>query len=430
MALRKQYSYLLVANGLVALAAITINALIPRMYSINDLSNYIFIKRIITTMLSIQLVGANLSIPFFYPKVKQLKVFTDAIKLVFFTTLFANLLVGFVILKLGLFEPDSIGFVSFLLFSLTLAYNTLTFSIIRAQQNFKKAALQHCKNMFIYPVVGLIITQSLPHYFLFIFSLSFFDNTYTLTRILTTHLPRNDSDAIHKEYSIGRLIRYGLQRYPMFVSQIFIAALPIVYLKVIEDIERIAVWGAALTILRLVIMLAGPVNVMVLPRFSEMLKQGRLDVRDEVWMINMVALIAGPLLMGILYFLMGPAIHLWIGVDVTAYALDLKILSFCMPFMLSTELVRGTVDALQARSINSAIYIISIFASASMVLIYSWSTGFETYLLLVYLLIVYVLIYFASIYSLHKKIIFKKDQIIYLVSASIVILTIISIAAQ
>ena len=304
MALRKQYSYLLIANGLVALAAITINALIPRIYSVNELSNYIFIKRIITTMLSIQLVGANLSIPFFYPKVKQLRVFIDAIKMVFLTSLFTNLLVGFVILKTGLFEADSIGFISFLLFSLTLAYNTLTFSIIRAQQAFKKAAFQHSKNMFIYPIVGLIITQSLQQYFLLLFTMSFIDNTYTILRILKTHPDTIDTDNSQGEYSISRLINYGFQRFPMFFAQIFIAALPIVYLKVIGDMERIAVWGAALTILRLVIMLAGPVNVMVLPRFSEMLAKGQLDVRDEVWKINMVALVAGPLLMFVLYFFM------------------------------------------------------------------------------------------------------------------------------
>jgi len=134
--------------------------------------------------------------------------------------------------------------------------------------------------------------------------------------------------------------------------------------------------------------------------------------------------------MFVLYFFMGPAIQLWIGVDVSSYHRDLIILSFCMPFMLSTELVRGTVDALQARSLNSSIYIVSILVSASIVLLYSWLTSFESYLLLVYLLIVYVLIYLASIYSLHIKIRFKKDQILYMISSSVIILAIIYIVAQ
>ena len=414
--MRRQYSYLLIANGLAAAATIIINALIPRIYSITDLSDFILVKRVITTVLSIQLVGLNISVAYFYPRVKVGQVFLDAIKLFLLVTVPSIIVIGVSISLAGFLDNESISIISYLLFSFTLSYNTLTFSIIRSQQNFKRAAIQHVKNMFLYPVICLLITDTLAHYFLVLFIVSVLDNSLTIRGILVSPIMEPKGEENIEDYSFAGLAIYGIQRFPMFITQIFIAALPLLYLKSINEVERIVIWGAALTMLRLVIMLAGPVNTIVLPRYSELLAQRDSNVKREVWKLNVFALGAGPFLMATLLLLMNPLIELWIGIDTAPYQMDTMLLSFVLPFMLASELVRSTVDALQTHSLNSYIYIFSITAAATFVAFVIAFSGFNVYHILVYLILVYAFIYVLSIYNLHRKISFDGTQMRYLIS--------------
>lgn len=412
--MRKEYSYLLIANGLAAAATIIVNALIPRIYSISDLSDFILIKRVITTILSIQLVGMNISIAYYYPRIRSIKVFKDALKLFLWVTLPMIIVIGVIIQVVGFLNEESIGIVSYLLFSFVLSFNTLTFSIIRSQQNFKRAAIQHVKNMFLYPVICLLVTSDLSSYFLLLFGVSVLDNSLTIRGILRSKPIKTEDAPSVGEYSLPGLAGYGIQRFPMFVTQIFIAALPLMYLKSINEVERIVIWGAAHTILRLVIMLAGPINTIVLPRYSELLGHKDARVRDEVWKLNLLALGAGPFLMLGLFLFMNPLIEIWIGIDAQSFQVDTMILSFIIPFMLAAELVRSTVDALQTQSLNSFIYLLSITISASIVGVMVLISGFVVYHILVYLILVYVFIYIFSLVRLHGKINFSRHQVIFL----------------
>jgi len=217
------------------------------------------------------------------------------------------------------------------------------------------------------------------------------------------------------DYSITLLTKYGLQRYPMFISQIFIAAMPLMYLKSINEVERIVVWGAGFTILRLVTMLAGPINTIVLPKYSEMLSKSDSNITNEVWKLSILALVVGPPLMLGLHFAMNPMIEFWIGIDTTPYVVDTIILSCVMPFMFGAELLRSTVDALQTHSLNSYIYIWSIVLAASIVSAIVSISGFSPEYILNYLILVYAFIYFFSNASLHLKIKFNKPQLCYLI---------------
>lgn len=429
MSKHKSYFYLLIANILVAFATIIVNALIPRMYSIEHLSNYLLIKRVIMTLLSLQLVGLNLSIPYYYPKYGDPKIFKDALRLALFITLPAILLTGSIVLWWGLLTNEIIGIRQYILYSFTLSLNVFTFSVLRAKKDFKKASIQHIKNMFIYPLFSLLVTDTLANSFLILFILSTIDNIVTLKLLFRTSKNRY-SDALKEKssYNIWMLVQYGINRFPMFISQVFLTALPLIYLKQIGDIQRIAVWGAGLTILRIVVMFAGPVNTIVLPRFSGMIANDEKYLMKEVWILNMSALALGPILNGVFYYWMGPVIQFWIGIDMIQYSKDISLISTIIPFMLATELIRSTVDSIHKKGINSYIYMAGVIIAGVLILIFSGDHEIGPSSILYYIMTSYILLYLFSILYLQRVLQFTRKyilSILFLFSINLILVSLI-----
>jgi O-antigen/teichoic acid export membrane protein len=115
--------------------------------------------------------------------------------------------------------------------------------------------------------------------------------------------------------------------------------------------------NSTISLVRIFLVFVGPLGIILLPRISQALAQGKVDqVKRGIEMLLMWVLFGG-LLMSFSLSLFGPEIlKLWLGNVSVNGAWTARVLLIALPFYAIVGVLRSPIDAASERGYNSIIY--------------------------------------------------------------------------
>lgn len=390
---------LTILNGLIVVGGVFIlNGLIARLYGLEILGEFLLVKRTLSAVVGILLIGMNIGLPNYLSRNFEKSYGDNTFILFLIITLPLTVILVFGILWFEIKGFYYEYFWVYIIFSLGISTQFITYALYRGYMNMIGANMFQLLGTAIIPII--IFTNVVNLY-----EGLFWIGSSVLIIMAIGFITRNKGVnflAISFNKSI-QIIQFGLERIPSFVAQfILLAGVPI-YLAQTETFESVAYFNSSLSLVRLSLIFVNPIGMVLLPRISNKLASG--DKQDITNILN-ILLKAGIVLsvIGTTYCFIGAPVILkfWLGEvsDIGVTILRLAILA--LPFYTFSGLTRSPIDVVSERGYNSLIY---GFAAVSMIIIIFIGEVFELNLLTTALfsfLISHIIAGFGSSYIIQK----------------------------
>ena len=340
-------------NGLIVIGGIFIlNGLIARIHGLELLGEYLLIKRTLSAVVGILLIGMNVGLPNYLSRNLQ-RSFGD-ISFILFIIVTIPLTV---ILIISIFWFDITGFYSehfwiYIIFSLGISAQFITYALYRGYMNMIGANIFQLLGTAIIPIIVFTFVIDLYEGFSWI-------GSCVLIVMIFAFIIRNKGINIHEinfEQS-KKIIIYGLERIPSFVAQfILLAGIPL-FLAQTVNFESVAYFISSLSLVRLSLIIVNPIGMVLLPRISNKIASGAMD--DVANFLN-IFLKAGIVfsVIGTAYFYINAPLILtfWLGEVSETGITILRLTILALPFYTFSGLTRSPIDAVSEKGYNSLIY--------------------------------------------------------------------------
>ena len=340
-------------NGLVVICGVFIlNGLIARIHGLELLGEFLLIKRTLSAVVGILLIGMNVGLPNYLSRNFQ-RSFGD-ISFILFIIVTIPLTV---ILIISILWFDITGFYSehfwiYIIFSLGISAQFITYALYRGYMNMIGANIFQLLGTAIIPIIVFTFVIDLYEGFSWI-------GSCVLIVMIFAFIIRNKGINIHEinfEQS-KKIIIYGLERIPSFVAQfILLAGIPLFLAQTI-NFESVAYFISSLSLVRLSLIIVNPIGMVLLPRISNKIASGAMD--DVANLLN-IFLKAGIVfsVIGTAYFYINAPLILtfWLGEVSETGITILRLTILALPFYTFSGLTRSPIDAVSEKGYNSLIY--------------------------------------------------------------------------
>ena len=340
-------------NGLIVIGGVFIlNGLIARIHGLELLGEFLLIKRTLSAVVGILLIGMNVGLPNYLSRNFQ-RSFGD-ISFILFIIVTIPLTV---ILIISILWFDITGFYSehfwiYIIFSLGISAQFITYALYRGYMNMIGANIFQLLGTAIIPIIVFTFVIDLYEGFSWI-------GSCVLIVMIFAFIIRNKGINIHEinfEQS-KKIIIYGLKRIPSFVAQfILLAGIPL-FLAQTVNFESVAYFNSSLSLVRLSLIIVNPIGMVLLPRISNKIASGAMD--DVANFLN-IFLKAGIVfsVIGTTYFYINAPLILtfWLGEVSETGITILRLTILALPFYTFSGLTRSPIDAVSEKGYNSLIY--------------------------------------------------------------------------
>ena len=340
-------------NGLIVIGGVFIlNGLIARIHGLELLGEFLLIKRTLSAVVGILLIGMNVGLPNYLSRNFQ-RSFGD-ISFILFIIVTIPLTV---ILIISILWFDITGFYSehfwiYIIFSLGISAQFITYALYRGYMNMIGANIFQLLGTAIIPIIVFTFVIDLYE------GLSWIGSCVLIVMIFA-FIIRNKGINIHEinfEQS-KKIIIYGLERIPSFVAQfILLAGIPL-FLAQTVNFESVAYFNSSLSLVRLSLIIVNPIGMVLLPRISNKIASGAMD--DVANFLN-IFLKAGIVfsVIGTAYFYINAPLILtfWLGEVSETGITILRLTILALPFYTFSGLTRSPIDAVSEKGYNSLIY--------------------------------------------------------------------------
>lgn len=343
-------------NGIVVLLSIfVLNALIARMYGLEVLGEFSYIRRITVSIISVLLFGMNIGLPYYLSRKENTNyAYSAGIIFIIFSTPLILLTSWF--LSSGVIhglEGNSI--LIYFSYILGIGMQFLTYGLYRGHMNMVGANILQLICTAIVPILAFIYFDGLENTLLLIgLATCLISLIGFLYRIKTAH------KTVNLVKNVVRLIKYGIVRLPSFLSQfLLIAGLPIIVSSQIT-LSDMAFLNAGISIVRLALVFVTPLSMILLPRISHALAKGkRFEVGKGISSLMIITIYFSTVVCCAVYFYAEELLNLWLG-DVTTEGVSIvKMIILAFPFYSVMGVLRGPIDASSEKGYNSIIYVSS-----------------------------------------------------------------------
>ncbi len=345
-------------NGLVVIGGVFIlNGLIARLYGLETLGEFLLVKRTLSSVIGILLIGMNVGLPNFLSQ-KFNKSYGDNTFFIFW--LITIPLTVFFIAGIFLFDITGFNqdyFWTYLVYSLSMSAQSISYGLFRGYMNMIGANFLHLFGTAIIPItifaLGFNLYDSMLMIGLLVFSM-----------MIIGFILRNNGLRIRNinfQHS-KKILGYGLERIISFISQfILLAGIPI-YIAQKVSFESVAYFNSSLSLVRLSLLIISPIGMVMLPRISNKLAN---NYKSDVTNILTIFLNAGIMLsiIGSAYCFINAStiLEIWLGEVNETGSLILKISILALPFYTLSGLARSPIDAVSEKGYNSLVYGIAAF---------------------------------------------------------------------
>ena len=350
-------------NGVIVIGGVFfLNGLIARIHGLDVLGEFLLIKRTLSAGVGILLVGVNIALPNYLSRNFEKSYADNAFILFLIITVPMTILLIMGILLFNIKGFYSNQFWIYVLFSLGMSAQFITYALYRGYMNMVGANVFQLLGTAIIPIVVFISVATLN-------DALFWIGCSVTTIMVFSFLFRNKGihlDAITFHHS-KKIIIYGVERIPSFVAQfILLAGIPI-YLAQKVNFESVAYFISSLSLVRLSLIIVNPVGLVSLPRISNKLASGSIEVVTN----NLIILFKAGIiisLIGTTYIYLNASLILkfWLGEFSNEGVKILKSVILALPFYAFSGLTRSPIDAISKKGYNSIIYGI---AAISMIIV-------------------------------------------------------------
>jgi len=343
-------------NGLAVLAGIFfLNGMIARMYGLDVLGEFSYIRRIVASCISVLLFGMNVGLPYFisrntnpnYAYGGGVLFICISLPLIFFITWLIN--IGYFP---GLKAEDSH---IYFLYIIGIGTQYLSYSIFRGHMNMIGANILQLLCTAVIPIIAFFYFSTLSHTI----------NQIAVCILLVSLLGFfYRMEAVKKPFELLRyvslLFKYGYARLPSFLAQFFlIAGLPILLAKEITS-ANMALLNAGISIVRLSLIFVTPLGMILLPRISHALAQGKkFEVGQGMEILLTTTIYFSTIICCIVFLYTEELLIIWLGQISTDGILLVKLVILAFPFYSVMGVLRGPIDAGSEKGYNSLIYVIA-----------------------------------------------------------------------
>ena len=340
-------------NGLVVVGGVFIlNGLIARIHGLEHLGEFLLIKRTLSAIVGILLIGINIGLPNYLSRNFQ-KSYGD-ISFILFIIVTIPLTV---ILIVSILWFDITGFYSehfwvYIVFSLSISAQFITYALYRGYMNMIGANIFQLLGTAIIPIIVFTIVIDL-------YEGLFWIGSCVLIMMFFAFIFRNKGLNIHEInfHQSKKIVKYGLERIPSFFAQfILLAGVPL-FLAQTVNFESVAYFNSSLSLVRLSLILVNPIGMVLLPRISNKIASGAMD--DVANFLNIF------LKAGIVFSVIGTAycyinapfiLSFWLGEVSDGGITILRLTILALPFYTFSGLTRSPIDAVSEKGYNSLIY--------------------------------------------------------------------------
>ena len=353
-------------NGVIVIGGIfVLNGIIARIHGLDILGEFLLIKRTLSAGIGILLVGMNIALPNYLSRNFEKSYGDNALLLFFIITVPMTILLITCILIFDIKGFYSNHFWIYVLFSLGMSAQFITYALYRGYMNMVGANVFQLLGTAIIPLIVFASVATLND------GLFWIGCSVTIIMVFA-FLIRNKG--IHLAAITFRqskkIIIYGFKRIPSFVAQfILLAGVPI-YLAQKVNFESVAYFNSSLSLVRLALLIVNPIGMVLLPRISNKIATGLINEVNNMLNILLKAGLFLGVIGAIYFYINAPLIlKLWLG-EVSVNGVNiLRLTILALPFYTFAGLSRSPIDAVSERGYNSLIYSLAAIVMISIIFI-------------------------------------------------------------
>lgn len=338
-------------NGLATVVGVfIITGIIARNFGLEQLGEFLLIRRIITASVGIILIGSNISLPSIFPRnqdssyiiISLITFFLVSVPLIFIISYLLN----FYINDSGNFFPYF-----FYLFGFTVV--TLSYSLYRSQMKIVGANLIQFLSLTLVSLVCVFLTDNIQNLFLLmgivmiVFGFLFF----------YFGLPSLNQLKIKQE-KILEFFYFGFVRTPGIIFQfILIAGIPMISISFLSLTNQ-AFLNAGISLVRIFLVIVGPLGIILLPRISKdfKLNKNNFKLSGNLSILLKTTFYYSLITTFVLILINNQILNIWLGSFTSETNLNITIILSSVPFFVLAAVLRSPIDALSNYGYNSIIY--------------------------------------------------------------------------
>jgi len=340
-------------NGIIVIGGVFIlNGLIARIHGLEVLGEFLLVKRTLTAVVGILLIGMNVGLPNYLSRNFERSYGDNAIIIFIVITIPLTLLLIAGILWLNISGFYSDYFWLYIIFTLGICSQFITYGLYRGYMNMIGANIVQLLGTAIIPIVVFMNVKNIYEGLLWIGSI-------ILIIMVFAFIIRNKGlKILEVTFSkIKKIIRFGLERIPSFISQfVLLAGIPI-YLAQTVNFESVAYFNSSLSLVRLSLIIVSPIGMVLLPRISNKIASGANEDLPNILRIIFKAGIVFSVIVTVFCYINAPFIlEFWLGEVSKTGITILRIAILALPCYTFSGLARSPIDAVSERGYNSLIY--------------------------------------------------------------------------
>lgn len=381
--LLKDLSITFVAQAVVLLSMTLTYGLVSRFGGMDELGAYTLVRRVVTSVQPTLLLGLAVALPRYIAAVAEdncpkrgLYVLTGSL------VMLASALLFTVVIRLSpgmaaelLFGSDDYQnlLLSLSVLLLGAAAHATAYSYYRGRLLMNAANLLQVVNLGVVPlvVVGILRSKCADE----ILTMTGVANILVATAF-SPLLVRDSLAACRRaatlwselRCSLVELLRYGLPRVPGLLAASGLLVLGPVLAAHRATMREVAYLNVSQGLLQIMAAFVAPLGLVILPRFSHLLAQGkRHQVQEQLDTLLAASVHIAAFVVPQFFVFAGPLLALWLGPEGAEAERVVRILAFALPFYLLYEVLRNPVDAGSIRALNArnAYVVLALFVVLS-----------------------------------------------------------------
>lgn len=340
----------------IILGVLFLNGYMARVHGMETLGEYLLIRRTSYAMVGILLLGMNVGLPNFVARNRE-GFFGHGALFVFLIFTLPAAAVFAVLISRGLipgFRPELS--LPVFIFTLGVGMQNMTYGLFRGHLNMVGGNLFQITGSALLPI-GV---------FLFILDLHVGLTILGIGLLSVTgwgYLLRNGGLSPRKmrRTEIKKLFSYGMERIPSFVFQFFLlAGVPIMVASQVSY-RDLAFLNSSISLVRIFLIVVGPLGLVLLPRVSKALGEGRdSQVSHYLARLLEIGLFLGTIISVSLSLFGAEILKLWLNDISEGGAWSARIILLTIPFYAVIGILRSPIDAASERGYNSLIFVVSV----------------------------------------------------------------------
>jgi len=342
-------------NGLATVFGVfIISGIIARNFGLDELGEFLLIRRIITTSVGIILIGSNITLPSIFPRNQDTSYISISLISFFFLSIPIILIISFL---LNGFINTSTSFLPYLLYILGFSIVTLAYALYRSQMNILGANILQLFSLTFVSLICVLIATSIQNLFMLmgIFMIGLGSISFYIG------IRKINFNKINQE-KISTFFYFGLVRTPGIFFQFFlIAGVPIISIFYLSLVNQ-AYLNVGISLVRIFLIIVGPLGIILLPRIAKDLNsyKDNFSNKENLSIMLKTTFYYSSISTFVLILINNQVLQVWLGSYTNETNINISILLSSVPFFILSSVLRSPIDALSNYGYNSIIYGIAV----------------------------------------------------------------------